>query len=105
MRDEAYKRALDEARAEISDRAEGSIVRNLDSSNPTWSIFWLKCNRPEIYGDHQRLTVTQNHEVTARIAETARAYTEAEVVEATGPASLEARPGALPSEPIPNETK
>ena len=84
--DPAFKAAVDEARQEICDKAEGHIVQWMgEQKNVIDRLAWLRAYRPGTWNPKQEYNVTHDVNVTARLAGKAREAiaTTAEVVPLT----------------------
>lgn len=71
--DPAFKAAIDEARQEIADNAEGFIVKWMgEPKNVIDRLAWLRAHRPERWNPKAEVSITHQVDVTARLAEKAR---------------------------------
>ena len=77
VNDPVYSEALNEAREELSDGAEGNIVEHMSRpSNFMDRIAWLRAHRREKWGDRQDVTVNHNVRVVKNLTLKAKDYSE-----------------------------
>lgn len=75
--DPAFRALLDEAREEISDRAEGFVVQWMgEQRNVIDRLAWLRAHRSERWNPKQEMTVTHNVGQTKALAVEARKVIE-----------------------------
>lgn len=99
--DPAFKRAIDEAREQICDKAEGHIVEHMSRpGNVIDRLSWLRAHRPGKWNPTANIQVTVDREKVQQLAEQAKQYVEttASAVDGTA-ASVE----GLESTPTPKK--